>query len=477
MVALKKAWRKNGQKSLLALLLIFSIGINSKANTDASDENFKRDFQQASEKLKTVIAISGEQMGTGDFTGANAKLLSAFPEATRTPAESFLLGNVLFEADRKLSYSLHQAAVKAEPANSAVIWEWALEQHRAGEYAGALNSYQQYSKAHPGSAAAYALQADCLLRLNRVDEAVTAWAKSEEAPNGTIEEMEDLVCTVHREPAPHKKRAELLAKATRQQDVLAACDLIALDCDFPRDWWNGGPLKTYLTHDLLEVKTALKLAPEDLNSRTIQSAAACAIADTDGPEAIRKILGQYEILTDKGRTIPTNGGLLSVIVNAGQEAKAFNETELTEQIQPRILETARKGHDAALWNVALSLAHTEQPDELLKREREGWQATGDARFAAGVLLIKHKNGQLTGNDPDLLAALKQFPDSGLIQRVNYEVAKSEKRLTSQLLQNAAKAEFNHFTTLTAVATVVDRPRSDYLRQYFAELQQIKPAGQ
>ncbi len=436
---------------------------------------FKTDFQQANNALETVMPACEEQMKSGDLNGANEKLLAAFPASTRTPAQSFLLGNVLFEMDRTRSYALHRAAALAEPENPAVVWEWALEQHRAGEYLPALESYQKFSKARPDNAAPYALQADCLIRLNRINEAVEAWRKSELAPNGSVEQMEELICSVHREPTPHQRRAKLLAKAIQKQDVNAAYDLIALDCDFPRDWWNSGPYKSYLSHDLPAVKAALKLPDDDMCNRTISCAAECATADEEDAAGIKKILTKYRLLIDAPRTIPTNGALLSLILNAAVEAKAIDETVLHSQIAPLVLEQARKGKDKEMWNAALFAAPAGHSENQLKLEREGWQATGDVRFAAGVLLIKKESGQLTSNDTELKAALKQFPESGLIQRVSYEVAKVEKRVTKQQLADAAKAEFKHFTSFVAFATVVNRPRSDYLREYFGEMQNDKSA--
>ena len=193
----------------------------------AALSDFASQVQAAGEKIAGVIPACTEKMNAGDFAGANAVLLATFPEATRTPAESFILGNVLFDTDRRLSHELHQSAVKAEPENPDVVWEWALEQHRAGDYAGAA-SYQKVSAGNPRAATLYALEADCLLRLNRIEDAVAAWKKSEDAPDGSIESMEDLVCAVHREVAPHKLRADLLAKAVVRHDIAAAEDLIAL---------------------------------------------------------------------------------------------------------------------------------------------------------------------------------------------------------------------------------------------------------
>src|SRR5258706_15856524 len=118
------------------------------------------------------------QMNAGDFKGANAKLLATFPEATRTPAQSFVLANVLFEIDPQKSYALHKVVAQAEPQNETVMGEWALEQHRAREDGAALVACDRFSKAHPGYAPAYALQARCHLRLNQADEGIDPWRKS-----------------------------------------------------------------------------------------------------------------------------------------------------------------------------------------------------------------------------------------------------------------------------------------------------------
>jgi hypothetical protein len=455
---------------MTVIVTLFGAGSVAAAGGD-----FGAEFGQASEKLKDVMPGCEKLMEAGDFSGANAKLLATFPEATRTAAQSFLLANILFDADAKQSYTLHKAAAKAEPQNSNVQWEWALEQHRAGEYAGALASYQAFSMSQPGWAPCYALQADCLLRLNRIDGAVDAWHKSETAPDGTLETMEDLVCTVHREPAPHARRAELLARATQQRDVDAACDLIALDCDFPRDWWNGGPQKAFLRHDLPAVQAALKLPADDVRGRAMACAVECATADRDDPAAIKAILSKHRLLTDADHTLPSHGGLLSLVLGAATRSKAVDEDVLRRQLGPKVLELARKGKDVGAWNAAAFAGPTDK-DEELRLEREGWQATGDARFAAGVLFLKQQRGELKGDDADLAAALKQFPESGMIQRAAYETAEHEGKVTRQLLADAAKAEFTHFSSFVAPATVVNRPRSDYLRAYFAQLRLMPQAA-
>jgi tetratricopeptide (TPR) repeat protein len=438
----------------------------------AAGEDFDAQMQKTVTRIKEVFPASAAKMDAGDFTGANAALVAAFPNADQSAAESFMLGNVFFDIDAKRSYAFHKTAAQLAPNNSNVVWEFALEQHRAGQYAGALSSYQIVARADPGSAATYALEADCLLRLNRVNDAIAAWQKSEAAPDGSIETMEDLVCTVHREPAPHERRAALLAKATQQGDIKAAGELIALDCQFPRDWWNAPPQKTYLAHDVPAVLAAIKLPADDVLSRAIVCAQECALADQTDAKAIQAILTKHRLLTDPQHTIPANGDLLSIILASAARAKAIDQTTLREQIGPKILKLARMGKDVQLWNNAAFTAPHGAIEDRMKLEREGWQATGDVRFAAGLLALKKGSHQLKGDDPDLAAARKQFPDSALIQRIAYEIATQENKVTRAQLADAARAEFTHFSSFVAPATVVNRPRSDYLRAYFAQMRQL-----
>ena len=423
-----------------------------------------------------MIPACTEKMNAGDFAGANAVLLATFPEATRTPAESFILGNVLFDTDRRLSHELHQSAVKAEPENPDVVWEWALEQHRAGDYAGALASYQKVSAGNPRAATLYALEADCLLRLNRIEDAVAAWKKSEDAPDGSIESMEDLVCAVHREVAPHKLRADLLAKAVVRHDIAAAEDLIALDGDFPKDWWNGGPQQAYLAHDGPAVVAALNLPSDNLRYRSIECAVECLSGERDAP-AIRQSLEKHRLLIDADHTVPPHGGLLSVMLNAAVEAKVIDDATLQQQIAPKVLALAKTGADAQLWNVAAYSASSERPAQMLGLERDAWKATNDARFAAGVLYLKWGSHQLQGDDADLAAALRQFPENGMVQCAALMVASRDTEGDPSIAGQRRRAEFTHFTSFVAPATVVNRPRSDYLRHYFAQLQSMPPSTQ
>ena len=452
----------------VALLLAAAFAPRARADFDA-------DLAAAGRAIEAAMPAAARRMAAGEVKAANAGLLAAVPEKGRTPAASFLLGNVLFEVDRDLSYQLHKAAALGAPDRPEAGWEWALEQHRAGEYAGALASYQAFSQTRPGSASPHALAADCLLRLGRLDEAKAEWLKSEAAPDGSIEQMENLVCAVHRDPVPYQKRADLLHKAVDQKDADAAADLIALDCDFPFDWWNGGPNEDFLNHDLPAVTAALGLAADDLRARSIAAAAACATADQESPAAVRAILDKQKLLIDPGHTLPVHGGLLSVVRRAGVDSGAVDAATLRDVLAPKLRAMALKGSDVELWNAAFAsaaFASAGTGAATVDFARAGWKATADPRFAAVTLALKASADGLTPDDPELAAAVEQFPESGAVQRMRFNAAG---KLTGPILAAAARAEFSHFTSSAGSVAGVDRPRSDFLRAYFKMLIELPPA--
>jgi hypothetical protein len=456
----------------LALLMLASIAVPT---AQAQELDFDTQLQTVSLKLQALMPTFQQKLTAGDLAGGNAILLDAFPAATRTPVESFMLGNILFEMDRKQSYALHQAAARGLPNHPHVIWEWAMEQHRAGKYEAALADYQKYSKSFPNLAIPYAMQADCLLRLGRMDEAAKAWHQSEMG-RGSIEEMENLVCSIHREPAPLGRRSELLASATRKHDVQTAMALISLDCDFENDWWHRGPMRPFLDHDLPAVAKALGLPPDDFNMRAMSCAAACATAKNHDKETITKILQKYRMLTDADHTLPDHPGLMELILKAAILADAVDQTVLHDQIAPRVLAMARTSKDVHAWSAAAMIVKPEDKPGLMKIGREAWQSCADPRFAALVLSIKQDDHTLAGKDPELKAAIRQFPGNAPIQRIAYEVAVRENDVTKPLLADTAKAEFNHFSSFVAFATAIDRPRSDYLREYFAKMLKMPAAA-
>ncbi len=131
--------------NLLTPIVLASILCTSAVAQDAK-------MREAAAKLSPVMKQAEAMLVEGKLTEANALVLNTFPQETRTPAQSLILGNVLYGPDPKLSYELHKAAAAGLPNSPEALFEWAMEQHRAKEYAAAAKTYDAYLKLKPDHA-------------------------------------------------------------------------------------------------------------------------------------------------------------------------------------------------------------------------------------------------------------------------------------------------------------------------------------
>src|SRR6185295_11741135 len=158
-----------------------------------AQDDIRESMRGAMKKVEPVLKTAGELSLIGNVDEALQRILDTFPEKTRTPAQSLVLGNILYKEEPKLAYTLHKAAATAVPNEPHAQLEWAMEQHRAKEYAGALASYDTYLKAMPDHAPVWGVAAECLIRLGKTKEAVEYWMHSEMVQSGSIEDFETFV--------------------------------------------------------------------------------------------------------------------------------------------------------------------------------------------------------------------------------------------------------------------------------------------
>jgi len=423
----------------------------------ARPQDPKSEMMAAYEKLKPVLERGQKLVSDGKLDEANAGLLETFPEATRTPVQALLLGNLIWATDPKVSYALHKAAVEKLPNEPDAQLEWALEQHRAGEYAGAAEAYAKYSAAVPEYAIAWGLAADCLVWLGRDRDAVKAWQASEQAKKGSLENFESMVCEIHRESIPLRQRADYL-KRVGKGDADAAAALIALDAFYPGDWWNTRANKEFLERDLIAVR-ALKFAdPRRLDA--IECAAACGPAKPDDTKTVQNALAKHRFLTDADVSVPSDAALAAIIIDHAVESKALGESR--PKVAEKVLAIARSTKNADLWNGALYLLEGGDP---LALEKEAWDSTSDVRFALGYLSLMSKPGTLNPDNEVLQRSRQLFPENGHIQRKAYDLAKKDGKVTPALLLQLIQAEYHHFSS----TGIIPRPRAAMLRIYFKEL--------
>jgi tetratricopeptide (TPR) repeat protein len=424
----------------------------------ATAAEFQEELITASEALGPVGQQLGEQVEAGQLDQANQRLLEYFPMDKRTPAQTLAVANMLYGLDAKLSYALHKQVAQQLPNEPTAQLEWAMEQHRAGEYAGALKAYDAFSKAESQFAPAHGLAADCLIRLGRTREAVARWQASENASQGTLESLESMVCDVYKDPSLEKRRVDLRARVQRG-DVDAAVKLIALDGRYPRDWWNDGPSRSHLEHDV----PLLKQLAASPRIKAALSLAECLQLEDPTQEALRSILNRNGWLVDTNHTLPADASTLSLMLGTAISAEVLTYEQCRKQWGTLLLAKARTSKDPDLWNVVAAIH--DDPDAMLQIEEQAWKATGDSRFAAGYLFARLKQQSLKPNDPALVKALQQFPEDSMIHMAALATCDEP---TEAMLVQAIKAEYRHFSP----SGLFPRSSARALRRYFAQLEEV-----
>ena len=461
-------------KLITATLLIFAMSAFSATKPN------KGEIEAAGAAIGKAEKSSGEMLLAGRLDDLVAAMTAVFPMATRTPVQAFMLGNALYDLEPAISYALHKEAFEKLVDYPNAALEWAMQQHRKGEHAGALAAYDLYSKSNPDFAPAHGLAADCLIQLGKVPEACARWKKSENASSGTIATFESLVCAIYKDTSFHRKRSDLRKKA-EQGDAQAAADLIQLDGSYEHDWWNTVPHGPYLQKDIPLLKktpeSPLRKSAECAGELLLESSRESADEPPDEVAAFKEsakkteaILKKYGFILDPSQTLPTDGDTMSVMLGAVTKKKLLKIETARKQFGPALLKQAETSHDAELHNVLATLyAGTPEMEGIEKR---GWELAGEARFAAGYLVELLSKEKLTASTPELLAAMKQFPESSVIFRIAMEVTPEP---AEELLVRAIKSEYHKFSPsgLYAGTDVNLRARATALRRYFAQLAKLQ----
>jgi hypothetical protein len=431
----------------------------------AEDTSIDDQVAAASRAIGPALKEAEELTIRGQGKEADARLLGVFPDATRTPAQMLVLGNVLFKAQPKLAYALHRQAAEQLPNHANALLEWAMEQHRAKEYAGAASTYERFSKLQPDYAPALGLAAECAIRTGDVAKAVALWKASEQARRGTLNQLESLVCEVNGQFPNEGKRMDLLRRAEAGEEK-AACELMLLDAAWPLDWWNTVPRRSRLDYDQQVVRRGFTKPGAQL--RAALCVAECELLENKSN--LRATLASGGFLVDEKATLPSDGKALSHLIKLATGNKVFTEAQAKAQFGERILAMARQSHDVEMYNTAAYLAVG--TDRLAEIDQEGWDKTSDARFAASRIVGLARQKTFTLSDPLMQRALKEFPEESEIAAVALALAGEDPAAQRPRLIAAMKAEYAKFSSARP-GVDLPRPSAYRLRGYFALLERLE----
>jgi hypothetical protein len=448
---------------IAAMLVLVCVMCFATTVTRADDAD---DAKAAMTAIESVMPKAQSLLVEGRYVESRDMILKAFPEKSRSPMATLMIANVLAKQDPEKSYALHKQSAAARPNDPSAQFQWAMEQHRAKEYAVAGDTYAKIIKLGQKTAGIDGLRAECLIRTGKLKDAVEAWKLSEEA-EGSLEEFESWVCDVNGGHFPDRKRAQLLPKAAGG-DIAAARDLIALDAAFRTDWWNAGPNRPYLVHDLALVRKT-KFA-DQRRLREILCMGDCAAVL--GDDAKESTLRRANMLIGDNPTMPEDGVVMSYLFGTALSCGAISTVDAKAKWNKAILEKAKVTKDAEMFNVAATF--NAGSDQVTAINRSAWQATGDERFAVSLIVNLVQAKKFSPDDAEVKRIVQTFPENWVIAQARLVYAASHNLPRRALIVQAIEAEYTHFSLNGPLSP---RPGANNLRRYFAMLSKNLAAGE
>ena len=430
----------------------------------AAPSGFEAELKEAARRYDHVETAKSDLLLEGDLAGAIRTILDAVPAEQRSAAQALVAGDRLVPLDHAQSLALHEEAYGKDAQQPPVVRAWALEQHRAGRWAEAEALYVGLLALEPGEeemARLSALRADCLLHLDRPEEACAAWRAADASLHPT--EIEQVAWAVYAPLGPEARRCALLERVRQAKDDRdAPADLILLDLHWDRDLWNVDVNTETTLRDLglLERQLGKDFIASSGLGFVVRWTAAGQRFDfddelpkmklsPDNRDEIRKEAEALGLIGPRSKP-PANGRVAAAVDQILLDNEVVTADELLEWHRTELQRRAKQAGGVEALHALANLYELTWNDELGEVQHLGWKKYGDLECAIG-LLEREKDG-LRSRDTVLIQALASFPDDPRLNELLAEAVAREGNLLVEPLSRQIRAEFRRMESCQTVNT-------------------------
>jgi hypothetical protein len=373
--------------------------------------------------------------------------------------QSYLVGGALYQIAPEASYRLHKKAIESKPNELSFNLEYALESHRAGEYATAIKYYERYKKAVPKDYRANVWLSECYLNLDNYSKAIEHW-KAANHPKNHVG-IDKAIHIIHGDTDQIQKRSAFLKKI-QNKDAKSAYKLIFLDMNWKLDWWNSNIQEYFLNKDMLTIKEAFGLESKVYKELDAYKTIKQLSKQASMKDSIQKTFLNAKLLLNNNK-IPNHGKVASDLLQIAFFNDLIVAKQFFEDRGDELLKLADTHQDIELLNIYAYLEATVNGKVAPATDKKGWDEYKSEKFAISYFIgLADKN---TYDNPDLAKALQDFPNSSKIHWVKLNCAKIEGKPLKDDLIAVLKKEFK---TLGS-----DPSKYSYgLKSYFALLEEV-----
>lgn len=401
-------------------------------------QNYKQEedkIERAEEELTESIETFSSELMHHDLDSCLSNLLNSNSFKKENAFHNFVLGCVLYKIDPKTSFLLQKKAHELNPKNTRIILEFALELNRIKAFREASELYEIYLKENPEDYGYHALLSECYFNLNETKKGIEEWKLSNHPKNHIV--IEKCIYFVHGDYSQFQRRNDLRKRILKKDDK-AAAELIFLDLNWEKDWWNTEQKEYFCDEDL---KLIVKYFGE--NSKLSKLLKSYSIVkkitnSTYSQEDIKEQLSENNILLNNGE-VPLYGIITSDLVRICLNYNLIDASEFLRSSVDIISLNAESLSDVELLNIIAFFQIEVNGKVTESLDKRGWEQFHNEKFATSYFIGKVEKLQST--DPELEKALIDFPNSASLLFIKVNAKRKEGIEYKQDLLELIKREF------------------------------------
>lgn len=354
----------------------------------------------------------------GRKSEVNKHLQDLVPSNNKTVYDYFIVANMLYRADPRVSDEYIKIAASLSPNNPFILYEQAIHEHRSGNCQSALPLYKRAAhllKRTPAVLWAYVTH--CELVVGHYKDAVDAWKKVDFREHHT--EIEKGMYEIFSTYDPDMERERLVNSilAGRTDGV---CRLVKLDKNWESDWWNVIEKSDFLAED-----TALLKAKSLENQKMKSVVSMCLEASNLSDALFLKYVNAQGFWGDHAK-LPEDTSATYTLISQLIQRKIATPKEILEhfesQLQQRHLGMPKD--QPTLDLLAYLYSQTQQSDRLKQLDLYGWKTLNLETYAESFI---QQTAPTTMEYQNLVAAAAQdFPNSVAFQVANLHSHQKDK---------------------------------------------------
>lgn len=399
----------------IKLFIILSIAFLS-SNAQIKTENNLEFIKKAQDELKPVL----EYFYSNCLLYKNCDdCINELVAKAKNEYQKYLIGGVLYTIDSKKSYELHKEAYNKRPNELRFNLEYAIENHRIGNYTTAIKHYLTYKQKNTTDYRIDVWLSECYLNTQGYTKAIEHWKLANHPKNHVG--IDKAIYTIHGQTDLIKKRSSLIEKI-KTKDAKSAYELLFLDMNWELDWWNTNIQEYFLKEDIITVKNIFGGDSKEYLQIVAYNEIKHLSKKGNSKDSITAILKKSKLILNDNE-MPVNGKITSDLLRISFNNKLLDEKDFFKKRGTQIIELADLYKDEELLNIYAYLEAVTTGFVSEQTDKKGWDEYHSEKFAISYFIgLASKN---TFDNPDLTKALVDFPNSAKIQWVKLKCAKIE----------------------------------------------------